>query len=143
MRKLLNILILLLLSSCLTRIEKEGYNFDLSNYQIIKEDITSKNEVKRILGSPSLISFIANDPIWIYFSQKKEKLLFFKPKITDRKILTIKFDRNQKFVKKINLYDLKDQNNLNYISDKTEIENINQNIFSEIFGNIGKISAVN
>jgi outer membrane protein assembly factor BamE (lipoprotein component of BamABCDE complex) len=143
MKNLLNLLILLFLSSCLTRIEKEGYNFDSSDYQIIKEDITSQNEVKTILGSPSLISFIANEPVWIYFSQKKEKLLFFKPKITDRKILTIQFDKRQKFVKNINLYDLTDQNNLNYISDKTEIENINQNIFSEIFSNIGKISAVN
>jgi outer membrane protein assembly factor BamE (lipoprotein component of BamABCDE complex) len=141
MNKLLFITILLFISSCLARIDKKGYDFNLSNYEMIKEEITSKDEVKEIMGSPTIISFIGNDPIWIYFSQHKRKLLFFKPKITERKIMTIKFDKKQKFVNKITLYDLDDEEDLKYINNYTKIENPNKNIFSEFFGNIGKITA--
>jgi outer membrane protein assembly factor BamE (lipoprotein component of BamABCDE complex) len=140
MIKILAIFILLFTSSCLSRIDNEGYSFELSDYEMIKEEITSKNEVRNIMGLPSVISFIGEDPIWIYFSQKKKRLLFFKPKITERKIMTIKFDKKQKFVEKIDFYDLDDQKNVKYISDYTKIENPNKNIFLEFFGNIGKIS---
>lgn len=140
MLKFLYIFILFLTSSCLTRIEKQGYSFDSSDYKMIREEITSQAEVKNIMGSPTLISFIGKKPIWIYFSQIKEKLLFFKPNITARKIMTIEFDYEQKFVEKTNFYSLDDINDIKYISDYTKIEDPNKNIMSEFLGNIGKIS---
>ncbi|MDA7705548.1 outer membrane protein assembly factor BamE [Rickettsiales bacterium] len=141
MTKLTAIFILFFLSSCLTKIENQGYIIDSANYKIIKEEITSKDEVLNIMGSPTAISFLGNDPIWIYFSQKKEKFLFFKPDIIERKIITIKFDKNQKFVAKMTHYNLEDKKDIKYISDYSKVDNPNKNIFSEFFGNIGRISA--
>tara|TARA_B110000259_G_scaffold188484_1_gene248041 strand:+ start:8257 stop:8688 length:432 start_codon:yes stop_codon:yes gene_type:complete len=134
------IFILLLTSSCLSRIDKEGYSFDLSDHKMIKEEISSKEEVRNVMGSPTILSFIGKDPIWIYMSQTKKRLLFFKPNIVDRKIMVIKFGKKQKFVEKIDFYDLDNENKIKYISDYTKVDNPNKNIFSEFFGNIGKIS---
>ena len=134
-------IIIFITSSCLTKIDKEGYSFDLSNYKLIKEEITTKEEVQNMMGSPTIISFIGKDPIWIYLSQTKRRLLFFKPDIIKRKIMTIKFDKKQKFVEKINFYNLDNEKDIKYISKYTKINNPNKNIFLEFFGNIGKISA--
>ena len=134
------ILILLMTTSCISRIDKTGYSFDLSQYQSIKEEISTKDEVFKIMGSPSFISFVGDKPVWVYFSQDKKKLLFFKPKIINRKILTIDFDDQQKIVNKVNLYDLDDQRNIKYVADYTNVEHQDQNIFLRLFENIGRIS---
>lgn len=127
------------LSSCITRIEKNGYMFDLAEVDLIKEDVTSKERVLNILGSPSLTSDLDGNEIWIYYSQEVKKILFFKPKIIDRTIVAIEFDNKEQLVRNIKKLDLNDESKLSFSSKHTAVESQKTGFFKGIFSNIGQV----
>ncbi len=138
--KIISILLgLALLTSC-SQIEKRGYSFELSEYQTLREGINSKDNALAAMGYPILTSNSAEGELWIYYSEDIKKLLFFKPEILSRKIITISFNDN-KTIKKINSYDLKDQNPISLNSDYTKVESPKLSWWKQIFGNIGQVRA--
>jgi len=133
------ILILLLNTSCLSRVENRGYSFELKDYRI-KKGLTNKGLVIKNIGSPSFISYIENEIYWVYFEEKVRKLLFFKPKILDREIMIIQFD-NDNIVNYLQKYNLKDQQQILFNKNRTKnTYGKKGNFLSEIFNNIGSVS---
>lgn len=133
------LLAIIFLTSC-SQIEKRGYSFELSDYQLLKEKINNKNNTLDAMGYPTLASSFADGELWIYYSEDVKKLLFFKPEVLDRKIITIAFD-NKQTIKKINSYDLKDQNSITINPDYTKVESAKPSWWKQIFGNIGQVRA--
>lgn len=80
-----------LLAACTTRINNSGNlpHADLLS-QITPGDIT-KNEVVEILGSPSSKTAFGQET-WYYISEKTETWAFRESKVTDRKVVILKFD---------------------------------------------------
>jgi outer membrane protein assembly factor BamE (lipoprotein component of BamABCDE complex) len=137
---LLSVIInLLTLTSC-NQIEKRGYSFELSDYQLLKEKINNKNDALNFMGYPSFISESDRKELWVYYSEDVKKLLFFKPEILDRKIITIAFD-NKNVVEKIKSYDLKDQKPISFDKKYTHVDSTKKSWWSQIFGNIGQVKA--
>ncbi len=132
---------LISLTSC-SQIEKRGYSFELSDYQLLKEKINNKNDALNFMGYPSFVSEADQKELWIYYSEDVKKLLFFKPEILDRKIITISFDNNN-VVEKIKSYDLADQNSVKFNQNYTEVTSQKKSWWSQIFGNIGQVKATN
>jgi outer membrane protein assembly factor BamE (lipoprotein component of BamABCDE complex) len=61
------------------------------NVEQIQVGRTGRNEVVRLLGSPSNVA--AFDPnTWYYISARQVQYAFLKPKITDQHVLVIRFD---------------------------------------------------
>ncbi len=137
--KILLLLTLILTTSCLSRIENNGYSFNLADYEA-KKGLSSKMEVSKNMGSPTIINYIDGEELWIYLEEEVKKLLFFKPQILKRKILLITFDKNN-IVKNLNQYDIKDENHIVFSKDKTKIKEIEKGFFADISGNIGQIKA--
>ena len=141
MKTTLIFLSLIFLASC-NQIEKRGYSFELSDYQSLQEGISTKDEALKAMGYPSLVEDFESDELWIYYSEDIKKLLFFKPKILDRKIMTINFD-SKKYIKKISSYDLSNQSEIIFSKNYTTI--INQKSvdkpswWKQIFDNIGQV----
>lgn len=133
----LAIIFILLTTSCVSRIENKGYSFELTDYQP-KEKISSKNEIIKNMGSPTLISYIDDELFWMYFEEEIELFLFFKPKVQKRKILVITFD-NKNLAKTVNYYDLANQNPIKFNENKTNVEEVKKGFFSDLFGNIGRV----
>ncbi|MBM3580297.1 MAG: outer membrane protein assembly factor BamE [Alphaproteobacteria bacterium] len=130
------ILLFLLLSSCVTRLEKHGYMFDLSDYQLIQDGVTSKERLLKIMGSPTLIT--END-IWIYYAEDVEHFLFFKPKIVDRKILTMRFDRHD-IVQSLHTVSLEHEDKqLSFATNQTAVRNHDSGLFKSFFSNVGQV----
>ena len=129
----------LILSSC-NPVDKTGYRFEYSDAHLLKKGITSKENVQKIMGSPTLISYL-DEETWIYYLQDEKKFMFFRPEILDRKITTISFDEYQ-IIDKINHYNLADQNQIQLAQLKTNDVQINEkkSFFSRIFSNIGQIT---
>ncbi|MES2677327.1 MAG: hypothetical protein V4612_03310 [Pseudomonadota bacterium] len=127
------------LTSC-GQIEKKGYSFELSDYQLLKEKISNKNDALNFMGYPSFVSEIDQKELWVYYSEDIKKLLFFKPEILDRKIITISFD-NHNIVEKIKNYDLSDQGSIKFNPNYTAVANQKKSWWSQIFGNIGQVKA--
>jgi outer membrane protein assembly factor BamE (lipoprotein component of BamABCDE complex) len=115
-----SILLILILSSC-NPIEKRGYAFELSDYEMLNEEINDKNDVLNFMGYPSLVSEIKNEELWVYYSEDVRNFLFFHPKILERKIMTISFDA-QNVIDKIGNYDLEDQSNIKFNKKYTKVE---------------------
>lgn len=139
-KSVLLILIVLALASC-NNIEKRGYSFELSDYPILREGLNDKSDVLTIMGSPSFVSNANNNQeLWVYYSEDVKKLLFFKPEILNRKIITISFANDNK-INKIIDYDLSSQTPIQFNSDYTKVANQNPSWWSRIFGNIGQVRA--
>jgi outer membrane protein assembly factor BamE (lipoprotein component of BamABCDE complex) len=139
MKTITILLSIILLTSC-SQIEKRGYSFELSDYQNLKEGINNKNNTLDAMGYPSLTNNSADEELWIYYSENIKKLLFFKPKILDRKIITVSFNADQT-IKQIKTYDLANQNQINFNPDYTQVESAKISWWKQIFGNIGQVRA--
>lgn len=139
MKKIIILSILIFTTSCLSRIEKSGYSFDLTDYQV-KEGESGKLEILQNMGSPTLIDDIDGGESWIYMEEEVKNLLFFKPKIEKRKILLLTFDEKN-IVKSAANYDLDSENKIKFNSDKTAVTEVKKGFFADIFGNIGQIRA--
>lgn len=134
------ILSLLLIITACAQIDKRGYSFELSDYQNLKEEIHDKNDVLNAMGTPTFTSDINSNELWIYYSEDVKKRLFFKPDILDRKIMTISFD-DKDVIKKIENYDLSNQNYVGFSQKYTEVASPQKSWWSQIFENIGQVRA--
>jgi outer membrane protein assembly factor BamE (lipoprotein component of BamABCDE complex) len=130
---------IILLTSC-SQIEKRGYSFELSDYKNLKEGINSKKDTLDAMGYPSLADNFPDNELWIYYSEDIRKLLFFKPEIVDRQIITISFDKDQT-IKKISNYNLTNQNQIIINPNYTKVESTKLSWWKQIFGNIGQVRA--
>ncbi len=131
--------LLVVTSSCISRLEKHGYMFDLSDHETIQEDITSKERTLKIMGSPTVIAELGRDESWIYYAEDVKHLLFFKPKITSRNILIVRFD-NSDTVTELRKIDLaNEEKKLTFSSNYTAVDNHKSGFFKSIFSNIGQV----
>lgn len=131
------LLLITALTSCISKTNKHGYIFDQSDRDQLKEEITTKDTVLRVMGSPTLVSDLNDEETWIYFAEDVKTILFFKPEAVDRNILSIKFNNNT--IKELRRYDLSHQSNLEFASNYTKVNSSKTGLFSSIFNNIGQI----
>ncbi|MDP4796390.1 MAG: outer membrane protein assembly factor BamE, partial [Rhodospirillales bacterium] len=54
---------------------------------------STKNDVERVLGSPSSINMYG-DETWLYVGETTETVAFFKSKVSERSVLLITFDKD-------------------------------------------------
>tara|TARA_A100001011_G_scaffold250500_1_gene258747 strand:- start:74 stop:532 length:459 start_codon:yes stop_codon:yes gene_type:complete len=139
-----NILILLLFFfislGCGKIIEHNGVPTD--NETLIKLNIgkTTKSQVRKKLGEPLMIDN-QNQVTWIYFSQKIEKVAFFEPKLSSRKVILLSFN-NSILIKKETFSQV--DSKIIEISTKKVISGGRKlTVLQQIFGNIGNFSSQN
>ena len=132
-------LLFFMVSACSFRVDKSGYMFENTDINIIKKGVTSKNTLLANFGSPTITSFYNDKEVWIYYSENIKHILFFKPKVTEREALVIKFD-NEESVSNIKKIDLKDEDREFFFNqNKTFVESHKSNFFKSIYENIGSI----
>ncbi len=112
--------------------------FDSSGYETLQEGVTTKDRVLRIMGSPTIVSDLSNEELWLYYHEDVKELLFFKPKVISRTVIALKFD-NQQTIKELKNYDLSSEEKLTFSTDYTKAQNHDEGFFKKIFGNIGQI----
>jgi len=126
-------------ASCISRLEKHGYMFDLADHDLLQEGVTSKERVLKIMGSPTLISDLNQDEAWIYYFENVKHLLFFYPKIEERTILVLRFD-NAGVVRELKSLNLEDQNSeVDFAKNYTAVDSHEVGFFKSIFSNVGQI----
>lgn len=132
--------ILIFTTGCITKsINQKGNIFDDNDVREIKVGLTNRENVVKILGYPINQSYFDNN-LWIYYSYQIKEVMFFKPKITNQKVLTIQFNSETDIVSDMSLYDINSENYeiLNDINDN--IDKDKNNIIQDILRNIGQIS---
>ena len=136
---ILTINLLLILGSCSSNIENQGYIFDNLDFSSVQKNVTSKNTILQIYGSPSFYSDVSDKEYWFYYANQVKKFLFFKPEILTQDILIVSFDENDR-VDFVKILDIKNMDNSFYFNiNKTEVKSHEKGFFKSIFDNVGTI----
>ncbi|MDA9817638.1 hypothetical protein N9C35_01195 [Flavobacteriaceae bacterium] len=125
MKFILQFFIISLLMSCVSH-NNRGYSFEHEDYSFIKKGLSKKQYVLESMGQPT----IKDQDSWIYFGEKTENILFIRPWAIKRKIIFLKFDKNET-VAEIKNFTLDDQSQISFNNDKTKIDDKNKNLIIE------------
>ena len=140
MKKYIFILFFILFnSSCISRsITHKGNIFDNNDVESIRVGLTDKNDILHTFGYPLNTSYFDKN-IWIYYSYQMKEILFFKPYISDQKVLVIRFNNDTNVVSDMYLYNI-DSNNYEILNTTDTSIQDKQNVIQDILSNIGQIS---
>ncbi len=133
------LLLMVLMSGCITKsVSQKGYIFDEEDISKISVGLTNKENALNYLGYPLNKSYF-DDNIWVYYSYKMKEILFFKPSVSEQKVLVVEFDDETNIVKNLSIYNI-DSNNYEMLNDTTNINDEKENFIQDILKNIGQFS---
>ena len=133
--------VVLALSACESRLDTRGNLLDPELVVEITPGEQTRDEVAAILGSPSSITPFGSDT-WYYISQRTETFAFLAPKVTERKILVVKFDKDGK-VAKVDTVGLEAGQVINQIQRKTMTHGNKMTVIEQLVGNLGRFKKAN
>ncbi len=127
-----------LLAGCAGIHEHRGYVLDEELASAVQVGTDNKESVEQTLGRPTFTSqFDQND--WYYVARETSTFAFRNPRVTDQKVLHIRFDRAGNVVA-VNQTDEKMIAAIDPVDDQTRTLGRKRGFFDELFGNIGTIS---
>lgn len=133
------IFITLIISSCSTIKQTNGYVPDEKMINAIRVETDNKDSVMEMLGSPTMRPTF-DDKNWYYYSKETERWAFFKPEVTKMDILAISFGEDD-YVSDIRRYTVEDNIVIDPVSRKTVTHGKDVNFFAELFGNVGRFGS--
>lgn len=129
---------LLAVSGCASRIATHGNLPDPDRLAEVKPGEMARDEVAEILGSPSSKSMFGEET-WYYISERKETTAFFKPELTERKVLIVRFDK-EGYVSALETLSAEEGREIEPVERKTPTAGNEITIIQQLLGNFGKYS---
>jgi outer membrane protein assembly factor BamE (lipoprotein component of BamABCDE complex) len=128
--------VLLTLAGCL------GYDGDLQHGYVLEErqldqvkQGSSAEQVLVVMGTPSTTSTVGGSA-WYYISQKtSQPVAFMQPKIVDRRIIAIYFDKNKR-VERVANYGLEDGRVIDFVTRTTPTAGAEASFLASAFKNL-------
>ena len=102
----------------------------------VKPGVDTRSTVLAKLGSPSAKSSFG-DPVYYYISQTMQREAFLKPRVTNRDVVAISFDKDEK-VTAVKSLKLKDGYRIAYEDRATPTRGRELNWIEQILGTIGR-----
>ncbi|MGF1475410.1 MAG: outer membrane protein assembly factor BamE [Geminicoccaceae bacterium] len=131
-------LLLVSIGACEADVRTHGHRLDQRDLEQIAPGTSSREDVARILGSPSsLASF--DDRTWYYIGQRTEQLTFYQKELIQQDVLKIQFD-DTGTVASVDRYDLADAEDIDPASDVTPTEGNEFTVIEQFLGNIGRFN---
>ena len=127
-------------SGCSKIVEQNGVPTNDALYQKLNIGESTKSQVRKILGEPLVIDDKLAET-WIYFNQKVEKVAFFEPKLSTRKVILLSF-KNSILMNK-ETFSQKDSQIIEISTKKVISGGRKLTVLQQIFGNIGNFSSQN
>lgn len=130
---------LALASGCSTIVENHGYAPSPEDLATIAIGQDTKGSVTRKVGRPSTTGIFTADG-WYYVATEVETYLFYEPRVSSRRVVAIRFDRND-VVSAVNEYGLDDGRVIDLATQTTPTLGRELNVLQQLLGNIGTIRA--
>ena len=128
---------LLSTAACAPITSYSGFQAIDSDPKDVKIGTDTKSTVRAKLGSPSVQSTF--DPnVWFYMNQVKERVAFRRPRIVERQVTAIAFDKESEQVTAVNNYTLKDGRVIAYNEHETPTRGRQLSIMEQILGTVGR-----
>lgn len=129
----------MLVSGCVTASRDfQGYIADEAKPVDIKPEEDNRTTVLAQLGSPSTSS-VFDESTWIYMSATRERRAFFRPQVTSREVVAIRFGEDD-LVEEVLQYDETDGRIIQYASRETPTRGRELGLLEQIFGNVGRVA---
>jgi outer membrane protein assembly factor BamE (lipoprotein component of BamABCDE complex) len=126
------------LCGCAATVDQRGNLPDPDKLAAIRPGATTKDEVVKILGTPSSIG-VFNDKNWYYISRRTEQLAFFDPDVLDQQVYVVNFD-DRGVVKAIDHKNLKDGREITPAPGATPAPGRELTFLEQIIGNVGRFN---
>ena len=126
----------LFLAGCTPIVANRGNMLDEERITQVKVASSSTNDVFEALGSPSVVSTF-DDNTWYYVGQRTEREAFFKPEVTDRKLIAVEFDDSD-HVKSVDRVPLEAAVDVEPLEQTTPAVGRDITFMEQLIGNIGR-----
>ena len=126
------ILMLFIILSC---VETKSYSGKLIDENFKYDSLLNKTQVTSKLGQPNFIDPIENK--YYYYFEKRINKNIFDSRIEKRTMIVFNFEENEN-VQSFNQYNLNQEQQINFIKDKTKNNLIDRGLIEKIFGGVGK-----
>ena len=123
----------LFISGCAGQIDRHGHLFTDVDLQQIQPGM-SQDQVRLTLGTPDTRGTLDGD-VFYYISSTRKTLPAGRPKVIDRKVVAVYFDRNQT-VRDVGHYGLKEGRIIDFADGETPTYGKQLTALEQIFGNI-------
>jgi outer membrane protein assembly factor BamE (lipoprotein component of BamABCDE complex) len=125
------------LSACSPITSYSGFQAIDSDPKDVAVGTDTKSTVRAKLGSPSVQSTF--DPnVWFYVNQVKERIAFRKPKVTQRNVTAIVFNKDTEMVETVNVYTLKDGKVIAFNDRETPTRGREMTVLEQLLGSVGR-----
>src|ERR1700737_2177980 len=126
------------IAGCAAMVEHGGNLPTSEKLAEIQPGVTSKDEVIKILGSPSSVS-IFNDKSWYYISRRTGQTAFFEPDLLDQQVYIVSFD-DQGVVKTVDHKGVQDARAIEPVPRATPAPGRELTFLERVIGNVGKLN---
>jgi outer membrane protein assembly factor BamE (lipoprotein component of BamABCDE complex) len=131
-------LCVLTVAACSPIVDDRGHRWDTPVNELVTLNVTTRDEVREKLGSPSTQSTFG-DETWYYINAVKKSRGILSPEITEQQVTRIVFDASG-VVASMNQYNLKDGQNISIVTRETPTEGHSLGFVEQIMGNIGRFN---
>ena len=132
------ILLATMLAGCAVSEDQRGHLPDPDRLAEIKPGATTKEQVVKILGSPSSASTF-DDDVWYYISRKTKQVAFFSPTILDQQVYIVDFD-NRGVVRNVDHRSMADGAAITPAPGATPAPGRELTFLEQLVGNLGKFN---
>ena len=126
-------------ASCAPSVEQRGNLPNPDKLAEIHTGSTTKDEVAKILGTPSSVSIFGNDRSWYYISRRTAQTAFFQPDVLDQQVYIVNFD-DQGVVKAVDHRALEDGKEVTPVDRATPAPGRELSFLEQLIGNLGKFN---
>jgi len=127
------------LVSCAPAVDQRGNLPDPDKLAAIHAGSTTKDEVAKILGTPSSVSVFNNDKSWYYVSRRTSQTAFFDPDVLDQQVYIVNFD-DQGVVKAVDHKVMEDGKEITPVARATPAPGRELSFLEQLIGNLGKFN---
>lgn len=126
-----------MLSGC-AMVDIRGHEVDPEALAKIEIGVTTKEQVSKLLGTPSTVSPFGNST-WYYMFEETERRAFFDPSVVKSAVVRIEFNDNNQVVA-IDSLSEKDRESVSHNTRQEPTAGHSDSIVKQIFGNVGRFN---
>lgn len=130
------VILAMMLAGCTVSEDQRGNLPDPDKLAQIQPGTSTKEQVVKILGSPSSASTF-DDDVWYYISRKTKQIAFFSPTVLDQQVFIVDFD-SKGVVKDLGHKTLADSENISPAPGATPAPGRELSFMEQLIGNIGR-----
>jgi len=125
-------------AGCSPTVTNHGYRLDPETMAQIRPGVTTRDEVARLLGSPSSVATFG-DKSWYYVTQRTEQMTFYQSKVAAQNVVRIDFDQGG-VVTDVDQRGLQEARNIAPAKQVTPSTGNELTLLQQFIGNIGRFN---